>query len=77
MSDERTTDDVKAGRVADVVLDHTAPPVIVPAMLRVNCYTLAQHQAWLAFLGAKLLTEAEIARIYPTHSALTDQPSQV
>lgn len=64
LSIERTTDDVKVGRVRDVALDHVDPPIIVPAMLQVNCRTLRQHQEWLAFLGQKPLSDAEIERVY-------------
>lgn len=63
---ERTTDDVKSGALGDVMLDHTEPPIRVPAGLRVNCRTLRQHQEWLAFLGQKPLDEVEIARMYPS-----------
>lgn len=61
-----TRDDVKReGSKLDVVLIHVEPPVIVPAMLRINAYTLTQHQEHLRFaLKQPPLTDAEIELLY-------------
>ena len=57
-----TTDDVKAGRVLNKIIEND---VVVLPCLQINNHTLREHQDFLRMTKYPPLSEVEIAKLYP------------